>query len=122
VSYRCPFCGRIFPFTGIKNHLKHCLEDTFPVHVYRRKCLACGREFRSWSGLSVHLAYRADRDIWHALLTWILLDRNRRSHRRVSRRVLSFLAQKPEAETRGEEPLEAERRVLPVTATGRWVG
>jgi hypothetical protein len=52
LSYRCPFCNRTFPFTGIKNHLKHCLEDTFPVHVYRRKCLACGREFKSWSGLS----------------------------------------------------------------------
>jgi hypothetical protein len=101
------------------------------VHVYRRKCLACGREFRSWSGLSVHLAYRADRDIWHALLAWILLDLNCRSHRRVSKKVLRFLACKPETKPRiettelEEDPLlllHSKRRILPVTATGRWVG
>jgi hypothetical protein len=89
--------------------------------MYRRRCLACGREFKSWSGLSVHLAYRADRDIWHALLAWILLTR-RNTHKRISRRVLSFLAQKPDVETSEDEPLEVERRILPVTATGRWVG
>jgi len=60
----CPLCGRtIATLPALKKHVRRTHTPT---------CLACGREFNSWSGVVMHIAHGGVKDgDAHALTYWL---------------------------------------------------